>query len=1398
MPVLNVKPQSSDVSTCKPPQRFPVTIRDHHQTWLANYEEIRKEVNKASCKYDGVIDSRTLVYRNHNGDFGANTLFARSFALGSSNPNVSAGGSPISISPDAFRTGPGVEVDIQGPTTFSNTVSFAPGSSLFLDGDLVVNNVATFNGTSNFYDIVRMHPSSTLFVDGLSYFTEDVQIDANLELNGDFTTNGDIVQTGNTTISGSLDLGDNLIVRGNLSVLGDHTALEVQDLKVEDKNILVNAGDIGGAEDSGIWIQHLANEQAGYMRVDKVNLDELTFKAPTGYEMKLQVPTQDVTFRIEGDFTADQQVSTDANVFFRSVTVDQNYSRHGNVPSVTQQVDPIATDKGWVSTPWVYTNVVESNDRLDDANTTGLFMGTSVHTFTDEIALLSQGEAKVFVNHFGKIGMGTKAPISDLHLLQENATFTISTNDYDTTATLAFTDFGERYDDAGMYVSYDANTGHGLLELTTQSPTTQFAISVGGYEKLPEMTITNSTVTIHDDVEIYGSEYVSNDLIVDHTMFVRSADRAVGINVISPSEALDVSGNIRGDSDLILDGLEPFTLIGNISTLEPMGRSGLAIEEESPLISLSTTESSYRHGSIVYFNDVPHTSHWSWGTVNNGSAIDFGRSFDPTANTPEYGLDEYHGNTLMRFRDTNQADFYLHATSNDPAMRLNTRTNGIHLYLGEQNSLRSLTTPTTSYTANTFSSSVQWHGNTATSTIGEISYFPEGDYDGEFGSFRFSRTDGNVNTNVPSAKVGANQFYANDKIGISQTAPTAELHITKDVSRILQETQSTDQYFSVDVNTNDIVLTGNNVSGLSSFTLSALNPAEFNLHSSTHDIFMKSDHSTDELKIDLANPKSNVHLQTLVNDSELRIRRDLLDYTMNLNDSKTANSAFQTATLKDLFDFNDQTHIVTRSTEGYGVKSSYELNGSSKHIISKDEIMSSASREIELDGSLHSITEHHEVTDGTNIAVDQSILKPVIFEANTTVGNYEVDSLLDPTQTHFLQKNDTLVTSNKLYNSDTESALNVIRETSRSDEVVTAIGNLSKNWTSATSYLNIDMTPAGLITESFSDGASGGEYHLHYANKDIYRAYDHGIDIECDAIFKETVTFEKGLTYPTSTAGQQNFIHFDMNDPDAPLNDSNVNNNYIKWSAKTDEGSIRFTSSGDTATRIWGFTNETVQSSRMIFETGDNGDEGFEFKNGTNQLLFIDNNRLFANRTIRQTHQNTLIEYQSPNKWLLKDENSNDGLYWNLNAGSYKFSDASSFNHYTNPEDEANQFVFVQNGIPKAAIDLDTGSFRTTGDVVADNDVIGFVTSDIVFKENVKILQNPLEMIDGLNGVNFEWKENPSGYKGKDIGVIAQDVQKIIPEAVRTGANGQMQVNYEKIIPLLIECIKELKAKIGE
>ena len=118
----------------------------------------------------------TLVYRNER-RFGANTLFARSFALVSSNPNV-AGGSPITISPNAFRTQLSTVEVGGGSATFSNTVNFWSSSSLYLDGSNCQQclNIQTAHPT--FMTLCELHPSSTLFVDGLSYFTEDVQIDA--------------------------------------------------------------------------------------------------------------------------------------------------------------------------------------------------------------------------------------------------------------------------------------------------------------------------------------------------------------------------------------------------------------------------------------------------------------------------------------------------------------------------------------------------------------------------------------------------------------------------------------------------------------------------------------------------------------------------------------------------------------------------------------------------------------------------------------------------------------------------------------------------------------------------------------------------------------------------------------------------------------------------------------------------------------------------------------------------------------------------------------------------------------------------------------------------------------------------------------------------------------------
>ena len=1471
MPVLNVKPQSIDVGPCRPPNRIPVGLRDHHQTWLANYEEIREEVNKATCH----AEPRTIVYRNENGSFGANIVYMEELALGTSNPYASGASLPITLNSTEFRTSSSVTMTVEGPANFSNNVNFSPTSVTTFDGKLISNNNAVFNDQVDFYGLTTFHPSSILQVDGLSYFTEDVTIDADVDMTGDFDLTGDMHQAGNTWIDGNLDIGDDLIVRGNLSVLGDHSTFEVSDLKVEDKNIIVNHGAPTASTDAGIYIQHLVDPFAGYYKVDTMSTDYLTMKAPTAFEMKIDIPIKDVNFRLESDFAADQELLTTSDVAFRSLLLDKSYTRHVDVPSYTQQHDPIAKDRGWLSTPWVYTNAVESNDNLLDANTTGLYMGTTSFTLKDEIALYSHGDHKMFIDHFGNIGFGTKRPISNLHLYDRNPSFTLTSKDYTSTAKIDFTDPTEQVDDSGMYFQYDTQTGYGLLEVTTQSPFTQFAISVGGYQKQPELVITDSTITFYDDVEIYGNAYVQDELVVDNTLYVRSAINKVGINVVSPLYALDVSGTIRGDSDVILDGNEPFILIGpSITALEPIGRSGLHVEEDSPLVELATTSNNYRHGSILYFNDQGHDKHWSVGTVLNGQAIDFGKSHGSGINTPEYGLDEYHGQTFLRVDETDRTHWFLESTNSNPAMRLNTRTNGIHLYLGEKDEVydsdqtdNSYLRDTTPYTDTDFSSSIQWHGNHADSTIGELTYFPNGNDDWEFGSFRFSRTNGTVNTGHPSAKVGVEQLYAHDKIAVSNTAPTAELHITKDVSQIRQETEDNEKYFQVDVDTSNIILTGNNSTQSTYFQMSAINPAQLllvsqgthkseifvdkvtdnlklgfdgavansmlevfedNVHLTFHspqssssldihedDLYLEFQNpiansihevTNDTVKTNWSNTKSKVRHLTDTNQTEYQITRPDISYHMHMEDTKVAFQDLKTLTLENYFEFNDSLKFVEKYNRGYNFESYYKMDIGAMSI-EKFEQTDHTKKRTWIDESNYQIQEQLQINDLASKHTEENKFIHIDLFENQMIMNDDMMTLFMNTSESKIHqsRNSTQEFIESIINGS-ENSVQLKRGAAGAEHKVylklDSSGNFLEEWVTPDSYMKKEMTSLGVITESFSDTAgTGGTYYFKHHTHPIYTVtHDHfhmhsTTEFDEDVEFHNPITINNGFTFPQNN-GSDNHITFDMSSAEAGSNHSTTDNNYIKWTINSAEySSIRMATGGSFT---WGDTAEPVDSERLVFEIGTNGTEGYEFKTNLKQLFFIDQNHLLANVPIRQSHQGNLIEYQDSNKWLLKYENADDGLYWNKTGGSYSFSNTPQLGEYTNPENEANQYVFVQGGAPKAAIDLDTGSFRTAGDVVADNDIIGFVTSDLTYKENIQLFENPLKMIDSIRGVSFDWKQNPSGYSGHDVGVIAQEIEQIIPEAVRTGGYGQKQVNYEKIIPLLIECIKELKAKIEE
>jgi len=123
--------------------------------------------------------------------------------------------------------------------------------------------------------------------------------------------------------------------------------------------------------------------------------------------------------------------------------------------------------------------------------------------------------------------------------------------------------------------------------------------------------------------------------------------------------------------------------------------------------------------------------------------------------------------------------------------------------------------------------------------------------------------------------------------------------------------------------------------------------------------------------------------------------------------------------------------------------------------------------------------------------------------------------------------------------------------------------------------------------------------------------------------------------------------------------------------------------------------------------------------------------------------------------------------------------------------------------ITDGSLGVDIAASATDGRIDAANDVVAYSTSDKRLKENIKPLENALEKINQIRGVEFDWKElneeerrEIHGNQGHDVGVIAQEVEAILPEVVTERKNGYKAVKYEKIVPLLIEAVKELSNRI--
>jgi hypothetical protein len=135
------------------------------------------------------------------------------------------------------------------------------------------------------------------------------------------------------------------------------------------------------------------------------------------------------------------------------------------------------------------------------------------------------------------------------------------------------------------------------------------------------------------------------------------------------------------------------------------------------------------------------------------------------------------------------------------------------------------------------------------------------------------------------------------------------------------------------------------------------------------------------------------------------------------------------------------------------------------------------------------------------------------------------------------------------------------------------------------------------------------------------------------------------------------------------------------------------------------------------------------------------------------------------------------------------------------------EFTEATGGVQLISVGVGTTSTGVTGELRATNEITAYFGSDARLKENVKLIDDPITLINQIRGVYFDWTDEHINRRGgedgyfvrkHDIGVIAQEIEAVLPEIVATRDDGFKAVRYEKIVPLLIESIKAQQKQITQ
>ena len=159
---------------------------------------------------------------------------------------------------------------------------------------------------------------------------------------------------------------------------------------------------------------------------------------------------------------------------------------------------------------------------------------------------------------------------------------------------------------------------------------------------------------------------------------------------------------------------------------------------------------------------------------------------------------------------------------------------------------------------------------------------------------------------------------------------------------------------------------------------------------------------------------------------------------------------------------------------------------------------------------------------------------------------------------------------------------------------------------------------------------------------------------------------------------------------------------------------------------------------------------------------------------------------------LIRDGNGVGDFYIG-NLGSSRFIRFHTNNSDTYFDMNCGNILWRQGSSVRFQHTMSSGTFISSGAQIAFG-----APSDIRLKENIKPIESALDKVTKLQGVTFDWKKQDIANIKEDIGFIAQDVKKVVPELVREERDGMLSMRHQGVAPLLVEAIKELKAEIEE